>query len=427
MTFTHEKALGELLKRACAKVPRYKDEKCDTLGDVPLVTKGEMMRNVEDFVSDDYASMRQVFGNLVRDRGEIGSMSNFQIAIGEDIVVEQTTGTTGVPGRFPKTRKERGALALGIWRARKSFDPDASAGRFMQFVHHPIGAPKDHRIHSGACEDLRQLYADAAGRGITWLHAQPTLLMRHMEILRRGGVLEVPDIFTVIETTGEHVCAEDRAALERFFKCRVFNQYGSIETWAIGYERRGEEAFEPLQDNVHVEVVNPATGAACRRGEVGSVAITCLKLFMMPIVRYLTGDRAEWVEMAGERRLRLHEDRSCNFLQIAGKDVAGSSFARLLLNDALARVGYIYYDYIQFRQVGDCEILVVIDEGSKRAEFFREIVASASRRASWGTQIRFRLETIRQLEADALAIGKRSLFTNLMAREGGGRPRPQTV
>jgi phenylacetate-CoA ligase len=405
--------LADLARYLFAKVPRFRGLQGGEFDDLPVVTKREMMADVAEFVSDDYSSLRSRISDLVHDRLPDVQVSNFQVQLTPDVIVEQTTGTTGIPGRFPKTRTERGQLALPIWSIRKQVFRDVSPAGFLPFVHGPIGTGRDPRVHSRDFADVRNVFRDAAARRARWLHVQPTLIKKQIGILRQGGIDRLPGIFAAIETTGERLSPEDRAIIADFFDCMVINQYGSVETWAIGYDCTGSGVFSLLSDNVYLEIFRPGTRERITQpGEIGEVAVTSLRLRLFPVVRYLTGDRAEWVDSETGQALRLHEDRTSNLVLLDGKLCSGSGVMRILLNHALARFGYLYFNHIQFVQTSEYDIDVLIEDSPKSRPFFAEIAAAALRTNISKAPLHFHLKTLSPAEIEALPAAKRSLFVN---------------
>lgn len=81
-----------------------------------------------------------------------------------------------------------------------------------------------------------------------------------------------------------------RTSVQQVFRCPVYNQYGSRELGAIGFEMQDQDGLRGLPYLNHVEVVN------------GKVIVTSLANYSMPLLRYEVGDTAEpWTGEQDER------------------------------------------------------------------------------------------------------------------------------
>jgi phenylacetate-CoA ligase len=208
-----------------------------------------MMAHAAAFVSDEYSAERERIAGLIHDHIHDCKVVNLQMQVTPEIIIEQTTGTTGMPGGYPKATAERTRLAMGIWRKRKQIDPLVSLRNFLPLVHFPIGVKIDQSMNSPDASQVKDLYMDAKRAGMRWLH---------INLLKAAGIDSLPGIFSFVENTGERLNPADWTLIADFFGCKVVNQYGCIETWAIGYDTEGTHDFEVLQDNVHVEILRPA-------------------------------------------------------------------------------------------------------------------------------------------------------------------------
>jgi phenylacetate-CoA ligase len=380
---------------------------------LPVTTKRVMMTRPADFVSDEYSRNREYLADLIQDRVSDCKVSNLQVQASTEIIVEQTTGTTGMPGRYPKTKAERSQLAMGIWRQRKQIDPLVSLRNFFPLVHFPIGVKIDQRMNSTNASQVKELYLDAKRAGMRWLHINPRRIKSHINLLKAAGIDSLHEIFSVVENTGDRLNPSDWKIISEFFGCKVVNQYGCIETWAIGYDTEGTNDFEIVAGNVHVEILRQGSDQVIDRpGEVGEVAITSPVLRLFPIVRYRNGDRAEWLVTNNGFRLRLHEDRTNNLLLCDGELQPGSRFFRNLMNNAFLHFGYLYYEYIQFVQVTPEEVEVHLSDTPKSEAFFREMAATLVSLKMTRSPLVLRLRLLSSQEVEQRLESKSSLFVS---------------
>jgi phenylacetate-coenzyme A ligase PaaK-like adenylate-forming protein len=74
--------------------------------------------------------------------------------------------------------------------------------------------------------------------------------------------------------------------------------YGTVDTWYLGYQcsHTHPGVFHTHDDQVHLEIVNETTGRHCEANEVGMLYATAYPRRLTPIIRYMVGDRAEWLK-----------------------------------------------------------------------------------------------------------------------------------
>lgn len=220
--------------------------------------------------------------------------------------VFDTSGTTGTPIKtYWKIREIRDSLAVREARSARwagvSFRmPRATfSGRLVEPDPHSQGP----FYRYNAVE--RQAY-------LSPFHLSPATAAQYVQALRRAGVqwmtgyavsyyllaqyildqkLNVPPLRAVI-TTSEKVTAGMRAVMEEAYRCRVFEEYSTVENALFASEcEKGRLHVSP--DVAVVEILRP-DGAACTPGEVGEVVATCLMRAYQPFIRYRLGDLAAW-------------------------------------------------------------------------------------------------------------------------------------
>ncbi len=220
--------------------------------------------------------------------------------------VFHTSGTTGTPVKtYWKVAEIRDSLAVREVRSARwagvSFRmPRATfSGRMVEPDPHSSGP----FYRYNAVE--RQAY-------LSPFHLGPMTAAQYVEALRRTGVrwmtgyavssyllaqyildqnLVVPSLRAII-TTSEKVTAEMRAVMEEAFRCRVFEEYSTVENALFASEcEKGRLHVSP--DVAVVEILHP-DGTACDPGEVGEVVATCLMRAYQPFIRYRLGDLAAW-------------------------------------------------------------------------------------------------------------------------------------
>ena len=88
-----------------------------------------------------------------------------------------------------------------------------------------------------------------------------------------------------------------REVIERVFRARVFDRYGSREVGDVSCECTEHQGQHVNPMTQFVEILNPK-GEPCAPGEVGELAITVLSNMAMPLIRYRIGDLSSWADQA---------------------------------------------------------------------------------------------------------------------------------
>ncbi|MEN6498356.1 MAG: hypothetical protein ABFD16_28985 [Thermoguttaceae bacterium] len=217
-----------------------------------------------------------------------------------------TAGTTGTPLQLPWTVEElRRSMAVREVRsagwAGVSFTlPRATFGGRM-----PVLDPeaKDSFYRFNLVE--RQVY-------LSPYHLRPDTAASYAQALSRHRVqwmtglavsyyvlarflleqkLEGPPMKAVI-TTSEKLTRNMRAVMEEAYRCRVYEEYGTVESVLLATEcEQGRLHVSP--DVGVVEILRP-DGTPCEPGEVGEVVTTSLLRTCQPLIRYRLGDLAAW-------------------------------------------------------------------------------------------------------------------------------------
>lgn len=139
--------------------------------------------------------------------------------------------------------------------------------------------------------DTAGFYLDAIRRHrIQWLtgYAVSYYLLGRF-ILEQG--LDVPPLKAVI-TTSEKVTPEMREVLQAAYRCRVYEEYSTVENALFASEC--EQGRLHLSPDVAVVEILRADGSPCDPGEVGEVVATSLSRTYQPFIRFRLGDLAAW-------------------------------------------------------------------------------------------------------------------------------------
>ena len=103
--------------------------------------------------------------------------------------------------------------------------------------------------------------------------------------------ISVPPLKAII-TTSEKVTPEMRKVMEAAYRCRVYEEYSTVENVLFASEcEQGKLHVSP--DAGFVEILR-SDGTLCAPGEVGEVVATCLMRNYQVFIRYRLGDLAAW-------------------------------------------------------------------------------------------------------------------------------------
>ena len=133
------------------------------------------------------------------------------------------------------------------------------------------------------------------GEFIAALNAKrPSLILAYAQAIyelakfaERERIVVVPQ--AAIMTSAGTLYPFMREKLQQVFHCRVFNRYGSREVGDIACERPGQEGLWIAPWGNYVEIVDD-DGRLVPEGTEGSILVTSLTNFAMPLIRYQIGD-----------------------------------------------------------------------------------------------------------------------------------------
>jgi phenylacetate-CoA ligase len=157
------------------------------------------------------------------------------------------------------------------------------------------------------CKQLRAFRPDV-------LMTKPTILGA---LARRQGAGALDLRLRAVVFAGENIAPQDREDIERHFGVVPINSYSMCETGPIGVEGRpGDGCLDVYDDVVHVELLDDDGQPVREFYRSGQVVVTSLLNLVMPIIRYETGDRAQYVPRAeglDGRALSYVEGRSTRY------------------------------------------------------------------------------------------------------------------
>ena len=230
--------------------------------------------------------------------------TNLTFPLERYVRVHQTSGTSGAPIRWLDTQESwewwarcwgfvlRGA---GVGPADRVFFP-FSFGLFIGFWAGFEGARALGALAiPGGGQDSPTRLAWIETLGATVLVCTPSYALHLLEIARARSIdLAKLRVRTTVHAgePGAGIPAV-RARIEEGWGARAFDHAGMTEMGAYGYECAAQAGLHVTESEFIAEVVDPATGAPARDGEL---VLTNLGRVGSPIVRYRTGDHVRLAE-----------------------------------------------------------------------------------------------------------------------------------
>lgn len=104
--------------------------------------------------------------------------------------------------------------------------------------------------------------------------------------------LEIHSPHSIMTTAGTLYPAM-RETIERVFRTKIFNRYGSREVGDIACECELHNGLHVTAPTHYLEILD-SDGMPAGPGETGEIVITLLSNFTMPLIRYRIGDTAAW-------------------------------------------------------------------------------------------------------------------------------------
>jgi phenylacetate-CoA ligase len=240
---------------------------------------------------------------------------------GADLLPNQTGGSTGTPVRFFLSNDRRRSRAAGnirhnrwagwdvgdrvavLWGASRDAPRRDWRARLRRLLlRQPLWLDTAH-VTEERMEQFHDELLHYRPRVIQAYARSAVLFARFLE--ERGLRPWRPHS---IVTSAEVLEPEERALVERVFGCPVFNRYGCREVSVIASECQSHQGMHVMAEGLHVEIV--CGDRPAKPGEMGSILVTDLLNFAMPLIRYRIGDMGSWEEgdcSCGRKLPRLHQ------------------------------------------------------------------------------------------------------------------------
>ena len=267
--------LSRLLQHARAQVPHYQRalstlpldrmEPGEALAQLPLLSRQHLQQQPpEQLIARDAAAFR----------------------------TGTTSGSTGVPLRFHRSRRDRAAAAIPTLRTLTvhGYRPLQRQYYLVAPRRGPpplpvVGYLRRQWVSAGtALEEQVHRYLAAPPRHV---HAYTSALLSLAEfILATKRTVPAPQLITL---SAEILTPAARETIARAFGVVPINCYNASELGHLAWECEHRSGLHLNTDHFVFEVVD-AAGRPLPVGERGELVVTALDLYTMPLIRYRLGD-----------------------------------------------------------------------------------------------------------------------------------------
>lgn len=307
----------------------------DLFEELPVTEKSIIKQNILSFIND---GLKSDLGPVVNFSRDYNREYYYNLSYGE-IVLEYTTGTSGMPFFTVKTVKERLMLGRYLWKFRNEVKKINKID-FFNFLHcfnnggYPFPFEEVGDYNELLILELRHLMRHK----FAWWHINAELLNQYANAINVNN-LSFDDLkIDVIENNGAYISDEEKIEFSKLFNCNIVDNYGCRELWCIGFDCI-EGEMHVNEDCVYFELVNDQNEVIYKPNIIGKVLITSLRQKSMPYIRYDLGDIAYY--LPGEckcgrktKRIRVLPGRH----MIVGTNIYGNKlFREVMLHLTLER------------------------------------------------------------------------------------------
>lgn len=384
--------LSRLLDHAVKTTPYYKTlSDVNTLSDFPVIRKTTIQDNFEGFQSSEF-----------KDK------PNFKVS---------TSGSTGVPFFLFQNQDKRHRnhadviyffnkagfnignrlYELEVWRGHNK------KGKLKSWLQNvaqfDISRLTDDRIETF----LRLLKSDQQSKKTLLGFASAYEMIA--QYLERNNIYLKDSSITSAIANSEYLNSYTKTTLGKHLNTTVLSRYSSEEIGIVAQQTMASpNSFIINQASYHVELLNLENDTPAQIGEFGRIVVTDLFNYAMPIIRYDTGDIAQF---------GLNKEGAMELVQIEGRkmDLIYDSKGNIISSFVIYTKFYNYYHLLkqyQFIQQGEKEYEVKLNLQDADFQFENQLITDI--KSDFGDDA---IVTISYVdEIPALASGKRRKVIN---------------
>ena len=277
--------LKKQIRYAYEHVPFYKelyqgidldDIRCfEDLSNLPIIDKATVRQAGDRIISDEYKNV--------------------------SLVLKRTSGSTGMPLALymtPDTTLKEWAFVVHIWE-RLGYKPNSSrlimsevsdkskGAYFYDFLknglHIDISSMSDTNMKK-YCQAIEKYKPD-------FVHGYPSAILQLCHYIEKNPIKHQ---FRGVLTSSEGISEEESRYICRVLNCKILSFYGHTERLVIAGQCECSQYYhvEPLYG--FCELVDSNCNAITDEGITGEIVATGFCNKAMPLIRYRTGDLAQW-------------------------------------------------------------------------------------------------------------------------------------
>ena len=234
----------------------------------------------------------------VIDKGDI--QNNFDSFISNNIINEKylsfyTSGSTGNALKVYKNYNTYLMQLKNLWKFRTNNYNIKPSDRQLEFVFSNcedfiIKQEKNSLLINVKCltlQHISKIYNEIINFAPRLIIGYVSLILLFLNILEQLKFV-FPKSIVYIELLGEYVFDFQRSYIEKVTGLKVVNSYGMTEVYGLAIEC-SQGNMHCLDDNAYIEILDK-DGKKCKEGQVGEIVVTVYDSYVMPFIRYRTGD-----------------------------------------------------------------------------------------------------------------------------------------
>lgn len=381
-------ALENLLKTVTEQIPFYQKYHGKKLSDFPVINKSTFSENP--------------------------NMVSPSIGKGKSVTSHTTSGSTGTPFTilYDNKKRLRHRAALIYWNNRakapigqkllylRVWNQINRKSHLRQVLENIIPIEISHFEQPQVHNLLKLIDKQKSALSILGFSSALIELSKHV-----NTGYNISPVRSIIAMS-EHLPESIRKKLQQQFGCPVFARYSNMENGFIAqqFDESGEYLINT--SDFYIEILKLDEDVPVANGETGRIVVTDLYNYVMPFIRYDTGDLGS---------VRIREDGKYVFTSIEGRkcDVIFDAMGKIVSPHAVTNSLWSYKEIVQFqfiqRGVGD----YVLKLNLNGAQFLRETELRDVLSDYFGDNIKITFEYVNEIPV--LNSGKRKYIVNEMS------------
>jgi phenylacetate-CoA ligase len=381
-------ALNNLLQHGVKNVSYYKDIDFSSLSNFSIINKSIIKSNFEDFRAINFG-----------DKGLTKTM---------------TSGSTGTPLTIyhDKNKKARNYGDTLYFGNKAGFELGNKLIYLKIWIKEKMQSPWIYRLQNITTVDvmnLNDIEMDALINRFKTNSNQVHNVLGYVsaleQVIRYCEKKHIDDLnckFAGVITMSEGLSAETRLKLQKLFKCPVVSRYSNLENGIIAQQEADSDYFLVNTASYLVEIFHPDRDELLADGSLGRIVLTDLYNYVIPLIRYDTGDMGIKVKCDEKTYLKSVEGRKLDLLfNTSGEIISSYIVGRNMWQ-------YTEIEQYQLIQVGEksYEFKINCPQG-----FTKELQLVSELKSQLGKDAEFKVSYVDEIPL--LSSGKRRQTVNL--------------